>query len=520
MNARLLVVVGMGTLAFGLVGGSSPAATVKKCPKGKVARVTNGKRVCVPAKRFVARSAVTSASASALRTALTSTSVGLRRKDGRPIPRLVSPQRAAQIAGGFTQAESKLRAGVRAAQAQKGVAHTNEIVISSPAVTQNANGSVTGRAVMTESGSANGLAVALEMTGHPTGRLDIGVDFTVADPSGNVLTKGLTIRDLTGGKNPECPVNGADMQATGGADGTSRSQESFGGKNVKLGTIREGTTFTVKSRARAALGADGRLQPITVTVTASADYSRSAQALAFFGSRTRVVATGSMTGKIDPVTGQLSGGTVSSNVRSSGFGSAAASAETTFRNLIEQQMREEVERLRKKFADAAKDCAGYDVTLALTTNAEFATHSSTGAINATLTTSGSAAGPFTASGPMSYANVTFSSKIAECHYEDTVLNPLTLTVTIKKVEGGNIEVTWDAAANGVSTTATVVCIDPGPPVRIDRVPGMAGVNLLTPSPTTFELPPDGGQVAIGGGFQSGGDGWAHTGTVTVKRHTR
>ncbi|MEW6582370.1 MAG: hypothetical protein AB1416_06385, partial [Actinomycetota bacterium] len=480
------------------------------------------------AARYRQRGTPPSPGAAMIRDALTGTPPGLRQRNGKAAPLAIPAGLAAQVTAAYPKAESTLAAEVRAAQEQKSLARSHAVTVTDTALTQNANGSVTGKIGLTATGGGSTLDAAVSLTGHPdTGALDVGVDVTSTNASGDRVTKGLAVRDLLGGKTPKCPTSGGSLQVTGGVDATERSEERYGGKRVNLGTVREATTPVVKSSARAGIGADGRLQPIAFTVSASLDYSRTAQGLAFFSSRTRVVATGTMTGTVDPVTGQVSGATVTSSVRSSGFdGKDAAAAEATYRAALEKMMGEEVGRLRKKLVDAAKSCGDrYEVTLALQSSADFATHSSTGGMNATLVaarsatpTAGSAA-TFTATGPLGYEGITFASKIPECTYGSTVNVASTWTATVERTPADRLKVTWETSGTGPSSTATVTCVDPGPPRTTSSVPGQPGVSLVQPTPMTFELPLDGGQQAIGGGFQSGGDGFTHTGTMTVTRRT-
>jgi hypothetical protein len=527
MGARWLVLVGAGALVASLLGGPATAAPAKKCAKGKVTRVTNGKRACVPAARYRQRGKPPSPGAAMIRDSLTGTPPGLRQRNGKALPRVIPPRLAAQAAAAYPKVESKLAADVRAAQAQKSVARSHEVTVTDTALTRNADGSMSGKIGMTVTGGGSTLDAAISLTGHPTtGTLDVGIDVSSTSASGDRVTKGLAFRDLLGDKSPKCPSGRGEMQVTGGLDATVRSEERFGGRRVNLGTVRETTTPVVKSSARAGVGADGRLQPITFTVSASLDYSRTAQALAFLSSRTRVVATGTMTGTIDPTTGQISGARISSNVRSSGFDAQQAAAEASYRSAIEKMMGEEVGRLREKLLDAAKNCGErYEVTLALQSTADFATHSSSGSLNATLTatrstaTSAGSAATFTASGPLSYEGLTFASKITDCSYASQLSVAATWTVTVEQTPTDRLKVTWQTGGNGPSATATVTCTDPGPPPTTFSTPGQPGVSLLQPTPTTFELPLDGGQQAIGGGFQSGGDGYTHTGTMTVTRRT-
>jgi hypothetical protein len=75
---------------------------------------------------------------------------------------------------------------------------------------------------------------------------------------------------------------------------------------------------------------------------------------------------------------------------------------------------------------------------------------------------------------------------------------------------GRLHVTWAGSAT-LQATASVPCPD------APAIPGQVGPSLLAPSPIEFELPVDGGQQAVSGGFTSGSDGRIHSGTITIAR---
>ncbi len=538
MRARWLVVLGATALLVPLLGGASSAAPVTKCPKGKVLRAINGTRACVSVKkcpkltvtrtanrtrtcvsaaRYRARPNPPSPTASLLRDGLTRPNPGLRRRGGGAVPRTIPPRLAAQLSTRFAAVESALATGVRATRAQTSNARSDEIAVTGQTLTRNADGSATGRIALTATGGGSTVDVAVSLTGRPTGALDVGLDMTATAASGSRLTRGIALRDVLGDKTPKCPTGSGPIRVTGGVNATARSQESFDTPRVKLGTVREATTPKIKSSAQAGIGADGRLQPIAFSVSASLDYSRSAQALAFFQSRSRAVATGTMTGTVNPATGKISGARISSNARTSGFEGTQSAADAAFRNTIEKMMTEEVARLRQKLVQAAAECGpSYQVTLALTTDSVFATHTASGTLSGLLiatpaSTGGGSPARFTASGPLEYQNLTFASLIPPCSYGNPVSAEGTWTVTVEATPAGRLSVTWGGGSAGLRTTATVVCPD------APAIPGQPGPALIRPDPTTFELPPEGGQQPIGGGLQDGGDGFTHTGTMTVTR---
>ena len=161
-------------------------------------------------------------------------------------------------------------------------------------------------------------------------------------------------------------------------------------------------------------------------------------------------------------------------------------------------------------------CGGsYDINAALHTDGTFATHSASGALNATLTANGTAARKapprsFVGATAAGYQDVTFTSKISPCTYTNDPVAPGSLAFDLSITPAGRLHVSWGGSTS-LQATAGVLCPDAPP------IPGQAGPSLIAPSPIDFELPVNGGRQAVGGGFVSAGDGWIHPGTITIKR---
>jgi hypothetical protein len=165
-------------------------------------------------------------------------------------------------------------------------------------------------------------------------------------------------------------------------------------------------------------------------------------------------------------------------------------------------------------------CGGdYDINLNLHTDADFATHASSGNLNVTLTAVGSKVGKspprvFTATGTGGYEGVTWASK-TDCTYttEPAISGTIGFTLTI--TPAGLLHVVWTGSGE-LRTLGTVLC--PGGPPPPPPIPGQPGPSLMLPTPQEFDLPVAGGQQTVGGGFTGGGDGWTHSGTIIITRH--
>lgn len=514
----LAILVGIALALVGTGGEpSSAVAAKKKCGKAKVTRVINGKRLCVPAARFRQRAKPPpSLGESAVRQVVGGGPITVRLKNGTR-PRPPRPKALVNaISTKYAVAELRLRTSLQEALTSTANARSHEIGFTGGTVTRSADGS-SARGTIGFGGVAAGSVVSgtLEIGANASGKMDIGFDLTVTDKTGASKSSGITGRDLLK-REQECPGSDGRVTIDGGHDVSTRSSETFGSKRVRLGGVREATTSTARSRAAVGFGPDGKAQPFAVTVSATYDRSFSGTALAFFGARTRAVGSGTLTGTLDPATGKISGATVTTKVRTSGMSQGQAAADAEMRALMEKMLNDELGRVLEKVRNAEKNCGGpYEVTLAVRTDSNFATHSASGTLNAGLTATKSGPGTFSGTTPVAYANVNFSSK-TDCSYTNTVIVPSTFRATITVMPTGSLKVTWIAGdgSAGLSTSASVQCPEAPP------IPGQVGPQLMQPAPTDFELPLSGGEKRIGGGFQSGGDGWTHDGTITVKRATR
>ena len=179
---------------------------------------------------------------------------------------------------------------------------------------------------------------------------------------------------------------------------------------------------------------------------------------------------------------------------------------------------DQVEALAKRLADdICKLSDVYEVTLDVSGEGRFATHSGTGAIHQTLRVrrEGPDAQVWTATGPLQWAAVTFATKISECPLIDYVIPAISWSVTLTKAGDGQFQVTWTPSGND-STTASVDC-QPSGPGEPDPppIPGMPGVALLNTGPSSFLVPYAGGTQAVSGVVEDGGDGFFNAGSITI-----
>jgi hypothetical protein len=221
-----------------------------------------------------------------------------------------------------------------------------------------------------------------------------------------------------------------------------------------------------------------------------------------------------MTGTIDPATGKVSDATVTRKGRASALGLAEASTDAEMRALTEELLNDEVGRLLEKVREAERSCGGFEVVLSVRTTADFATHTASGSIFAVIVASKAGPNEFKGSVAAPYEDVSYTSKIG-CSYISPVNNTITLEATITVNPDGSLKVKW-TTSSGLNSTASVLC--PGGPPPPPPIPGQSGPQLVQPMPAEFALPPTGGTQAVSGGFQDGGDGWTHTGTIRVKRY--
>lgn len=186
--------------------------------------------------------------------------------------------------------------------------------------------------------------------------------------------------------------------------------------------------------------------------------------------------------------------------------------------LVSERWSDQLETFGKQLADdLCKLSDVYEVTLDVSGEGRFATHSGTGAIHATLRARREDAGRkvWRATGPLQWTGVGFATKIAECPLIDPVIPAINWSVTILDAGDGQLQVVWTRDGND-GTTASVDC-KPGSPGDPDPppVPGMPGVALLTTGPEAFHLPYGGGVQAVSGVVSDGTDGFFNSGTITV-----
>jgi hypothetical protein len=155
----------------------------------------------------------------------------------------------------------------------------------------------------------------------------------------------------------------------------------------------------------------------------------------------------------------------------------------------------------------------YTVTLDDHETGSFATHDTAGHLTGTLApaeVAESSPQRWTTSGPVTWSDLTATSKTDGCSYADPQSGG-TWTATITELADDRIQVALDFTAD-TKVLWTVVC-------EGGSVGGQPGATPLGMAPRTFELPAEGGTAALGGGFTSGGDGWLSNGTLTVTPST-
>jgi hypothetical protein len=151
----------------------------------------------------------------------------------------------------------------------------------------------------------------------------------------------------------------------------------------------------------------------------------------------------------------------------------------------------------------------FEVTLDVGGQGRFATHDSAGTMHAVLLARRTG-DEWTASGPLQWANVTFTSK-TDCAYVGVLVPAITWSVTITDA-GNGLSLAWTRGGND-NVTASVDCPgDPDPP----PIPGQPGPSLVAIGPVSFPLPYTGGTTALSGVVQDGGDGFFNTGTIKVR----
>lgn len=168
-------------------------------------------------------------------------------------------------------------------------------------------------------------------------------------------------------------------------------------------------------------------------------------------------------------------------------------------------------------ADLCRLSNTYEVTLDVSGEGRFATHSGSGAIHQVVraTRAVPATHVWTASGPLQWGNLGFVSKTPPCVMIDPIAPLVAWHVRLEDVGAGALKVEWGVDGND-GATASLDCPpdgagDPDPPPQ----PGLPGPGLYTTGPGAFTLPYAGGTQALSGTVQDGGDGFFDSGSLKV-----
>lgn len=346
MSSRRL---GYGVLAVALIAAlslfavGSASTAVKKCRASQVRMTVAGQRTCVSRARFrpaaVPRSQMTAAVADFLSRPIVVTRRSNRR---RVVLRSVSPVLARRATATTAELEVMATAAVRRALQPATSARAGARTHADAGVTisRGGDGSVSGRVSQTVSSGGDSATVTVNLAGRNVGGeavIDVGVDVTVTTNGGVTVGAGFTIKDIT--RSPgvaTCPTADGKIRLDDRWGGAARKSEKFG----NLGTFRSAASVDGSVKSTAQMGPDAKLVPFPFTVTSRFDVAVSTQALAFIDRRSRAVATGSLSGTIDPASGQISGGAASVNVTVTGLtGNDAVAMRASLRIEMEKTLR-------------------------------------------------------------------------------------------------------------------------------------------------------------------------------------
>lgn len=339
-----------------------PAAVVAAaatCPASTVTRVVNGVRSCVPRSSYAVP---------ARPRTLTATDLGLGPRllplpvrPGKKVVSAATPKAWRTTVAAVASGQLELQRRVRAARdAAPRVASLVPRGGPSFVVNTNSPDRVSGTMTQTlAAGDGAKATLALDLgaslsAGGENPELNIGLQVTVERPGASTVTKGLRLQGLTGSTSPTCPTATGDLRTKVRYGVTVVNGESFDTARVKLGRIREGYTVKVTTEAFGRLDRRARLQPVPFRSVVEVDYSRSVQGLAFFSTRTRVVATTTLSGTIDPASGQLGGATSSTTAR----GDASAAVRASFASAAEKTAREAVGQVLASLKAAEANARG------------------------------------------------------------------------------------------------------------------------------------------------------------------
>lgn len=347
-----LVVAGLVAVAGAIAVGGGDAA-VKKCKPTQVALTVAGKRTCVPRATFRPTAAPVSEAAAFVRDALSRPTSVTRKRDKRRVVLRPAPAALTRLATAKTaELEAAARVAVQAALTAKTNARARTHGAPGVTITNNANGSVTGSATESFSSGGNTASITLEVTGRIADgavAIDFGVGVTTQSAEGLITTVGVTAKDFTSSSTASCPTADGAIRLDDKWDVTVRKSDTARQGNTTLGTVRTGGASKGKVTATARMSPDAKLTPFPFAITQTLDVAVSTQILGFVSTQTRTVATGSLSGTIDPSSGQIAGGAAKVNVVFTGPGDAASvvRAKVSARIEMEKSLRETAGRLLK-----------------------------------------------------------------------------------------------------------------------------------------------------------------------------
>ena len=342
---RPVVLVTVAIVGGLVVGGSS--ARSGACAANQVAVDESGKERCVPASTLRASKPKVSRATSMIRDFLLDSPIPLRQKNGTIVEDVITPRLAVKVRNAYRADEARILAAFR----KKLGTRTPSARTDDLRVTQLPDGSVSGTVGHTVTNGETSARMEIEVGARKQGdsfKLDVGLGVETDDGKGTKSGNKFQLKDMSKKAAPLCPspTGEIDLDELYGAIVTE--SQTFGGARAHLGTVRKATHVSLGATAKAQLGPDARLQPYTMTVTASFDHVQSGQVLAFFQGRFRFVASGTFNGTVNPSTGSVSGGSMTTNGRvADGTVNAAerAEAEGKLRSSIEKMLKDANDRL-------------------------------------------------------------------------------------------------------------------------------------------------------------------------------
>lgn len=348
---RLVVVspvLAASLLASAVAG--SPAAT-PACAKTQVAKTVGGARSCVAATPVRVRPAGESPAVTFLAVATTPLPAPAWRGT-KPYRPPLSAAVARRLVRGFAVTEGRAvtlveKAVGAAIEKRRRPAHRSRAAADGITVTQNADGSVTGRGTQTTSSGGTEVTQTVGVTGKPDGTLEAEAGFEVKLADGSRLSARLTFG--AGDGIGSCPSPAGTIAGGGSVAGSFTSDATKDGLRTT-----QTVSVSMKQRVDSALDGDAVLQPVRFSTTVTLDHARTLRQgpLRFV---TRLVGRGTYSGTIEPRTGAVSGGVMTITTTASGFldnAAARASGDAAVKDVLEGNARSLLDSVRRVEASA------------------------------------------------------------------------------------------------------------------------------------------------------------------------